>query len=115
MMSESRTPVVQLRPQAPVPAVNPFTYPGPDNADPDEVRIFANANGYAWAYLDTCRENGVAARPFPDGWAFAYLEHHRRQGHHYRAIREAFRLWRDTATLPGLTNLDTPQPKGEPR
>jgi hypothetical protein len=114
-MSETTAPVVALRLVAPVPVVDPFTYPGPDNADPDEVRIFANANGYAWAYLDTCRENGVPARPFPDGWAFAYLEHHRRQGHHYLAIREAFRLWRGTGTLPGLANPVVPQPNGATR
>lgn len=91
---------------AAVPVVDPFTYPGPNPADPDEVRIFANANGYAWSYLDTCRENGIAARPVPDGWAFAYLEHHRRQSSHRLAIREAFRYWRAAATLPGLSTPD---------
>jgi hypothetical protein len=103
-MSQSRAPAVDPWTGAPVPMVDPFTFPGPNDGDPDEVRIFANAHGYAWAYLDTCRENGIAARAFPDGWALAYLEHNRRQGHHRRAIREAFRLWRDTGTLPGLVN-----------
>src|SRR5437660_4487717 len=99
MMPHSAVPAVDPWTRAPIPVVDPFTFTGPNEDDPNEVRIFANANAYAWAYLDTCRENGVAARPFPDGWAFAYLEHHRRQGHHRRAIREAFRLWRDTGTL----------------
>ncbi len=102
-MSQSRAPAVDPWTGAPVPVVDPFTFTGPNEGDPNEVRIFANAHAYAWAYLDTCRENGVVARAFPDGWAWAYLEHHRRHGHHV-AIREAFRLWRDTGTVPGLSN-----------
>jgi hypothetical protein len=112
MMAVS-TALVVLHRRAPVPAVDPFTYPGPNHADPDEVRIFANALAYERSYLDTCREHGVAAQPVPAGWAFAYLEHHRRGGHHRMAIREAFRRWRDTATLPGLANFVVPQSKGD--
>lgn len=81
--------------------VNPFLYELPQNTD--ELISLGNANGYLWSYLDTSRENGVAARPVPDGWAYAWVEYTRRATTYRMAIREAFRLWRDTATLPGLS------------
>lgn len=96
--------------------VDPFTYPGPNGERlEDETRVFANANGVEWGYLDACREISDAliaagapdhlvrlalAKRVPDGWAHAYLEYRRREGSD--AIREAFRTWRDHGTLPGL-------------
>lgn len=79
--------------------VNPFEF----EAAKGEAESITFANGYAyeWAYLDTCRENGVDPKRVPDGWAFAWLEYTRRNPSRM-AIREAFRTWRDTGTLPGL-------------
>jgi hypothetical protein len=39
----------------------------------------------------------------PDGWCYAWVEYTRRATTYRMAIREAFRLWRDAATLPGLS------------
>lgn len=91
--------------------VDPYSFAGPANQD--EAVTFANAAAYEWGYLDTCRENSdavqatggdpalVHARPVPDGWAHAWLEYTRRTASRM-AIREAFRQWRDTGSLPGL-------------
>lgn len=90
--------------------VDPFTYTGPQNEA--ETISFANAHGYHWAYLDTCRANAdallaadrdpslVYAKSVPDGWAFAWLEYTRRG--RKMTIQEAFVIWRDTGSLPGL-------------
>jgi len=78
---------------------SPFRFAGPSGER--ETITFANANGYEWSYLDTCRELGADPKRVPDGWAYAYLEHSRRVPGRM-AIREAFRAWRDTGTLPGL-------------
>lgn len=93
--------------------VDAFKYAAPRGED--EMLRYANANAYEWAYLDTCRENSeklrgmgqvfpadqILAKPVPDGWAPAWLEYNRRNPSRM-AIREAFRMWRDTGMLPGL-------------
>ncbi len=81
--------------------VDPFTFASPRSRD--EVITFANGHAYEWSYLDTCRELKVTPRRVPDGWAFAWLEYTRRATTHRMAIREAFRMWRDTGMLPGLS------------
>lgn len=70
--------------------------------DMAETVSLANANGYEWGYLDTCRQHSVQATRVPDGWAFAWLEYVRRNGSRM-AIREGFRHWQRYGTLPGLT------------
>lgn len=107
---ETVTPVTAL--------VDPFAYAPP--GDESETIAFANANGYLWAYRDTCGENAaevgrlggiasevharrVRAKPVPDGWPYAYLEHIRRHQADRMTVQDAFRTWRDTGTLPGLT------------
>lgn len=80
--------------------IDPFMYAAPRGEQ--EVITFANANGYEWSYLDTCRENGVDPKRVPGGWPWAWLEYTRRNRSSRMAIREAFRMWRDTGMLPGL-------------
>lgn len=80
--------------------IKPFTYASPTSWK--EIVSFANANAYEWAYLDTMREAGCQPKTIPDGWPFAWLEYVRRNPNRM-AIREAFRYWRDHATLPGLS------------
>lgn len=80
--------------------VDAFAYAGPRDAG--ENISFANANAYEWSYLDTCRENGVDPKRVPDGWAYAWLEYTRRATTYRMEIREGFRTWRDTGSLPGL-------------
>jgi hypothetical protein len=97
-------------------AVDPYSFTGFTGPQNDQETIsFANATAYEWAYLDTCREIGDAltrdggdattahAARVPDGWSQAWLEHTRRCPGRRLAIREGFRAWRDTGTLPGLT------------
>ena len=98
--------------------VNPYVYEGP--APGEEALTFANAQAYEWSYLDTCRENGdalravgadghawvVAAKSVPDGFGYAWLEYTRRNASSRMALREGFRMWRDTGTLPGLITFD---------
>jgi len=83
-------------------SVDPFRFASPAAGSVDEAITFANANAYEWSYLDTCRENGVNPKRIPDGWPFAWLEHNRRRPKSRMEIRDAFRMWRDTGTLPGL-------------
>lgn len=86
-------------------AVNVFRYEPPAGEGArlvDETRVFANAHGYEWSYGDTCRRCGVRPRKVPEGWAYAYLEYTRRATTYQMAIQDAFDLWLDTGTLPGL-------------
>ncbi|GLZ37870.1 hypothetical protein [Actinokineospora sp. NBRC 105648] len=67
-----------------------------------EIISFANAVAYQWGYVDATRAAGGRSAPVPDGWAWAWLEYTRRNASRM-AIQDAFSLWVDSATLPGLS------------
>lgn len=83
----------------------------------EETRSHASALAYEWAYVDTCGQHAralarlgasraavvaVSASPIPDGWALAYLEHVRRATTHRLSVQDAFQVWQQDGTLPGL-------------
>lgn len=91
-----------------MPNIDPFTYAMPDKGKDTENISFANAHGYEWGFLDASRQAHKLplAKPIPDGWAYAWLEHMRVVRQRHMAIREGFTYWREHGTLPGLSMTD---------
>lgn len=91
-----------------MPNIDPFMYAMPGKGNDTENIAFANAHGYEWGYVDAMRQAHKLplAKPIPDGWAHAWLQHMRVLPARHMAIREGFAFWREYATLPGLSMTD---------